>query len=266
MESSRLKTIIILILTLLNLCLLAVLAGRRADQDNVQQQARQQLSSLFSAAGIRLEDEQISDRTPPSSRSFLRSSAQEKELAEFLLGSITASEQSSSASTYTGNNGSAVFHDNGAFEAAGSLSDDGDAFCTSFCKTFSYQGLTFSDDGTSAAATLYREGYPVWNCTVTFTLSGDGVTGVAGTYLPSKSVELAADVTPLSAAAALTAVLETCRTSGAAISQITEVSPCYEYQSTLTAPMTVTPAWRVCTDIDGLSYTVNCSTGVVTVS
>lgn len=266
MESSRLKNIIILILLLLNVCLAAVLVGRRADQDATRRQAQEQLSALFASVGITLDDAVIPDRVPLSVRSFTRSLSAEEEVAAFLLGDITSREQSGSSSSYVGTNGAAVFHDNGSFEAAGTLAaQDADAFCRAFCSTFSYRELQVSPNGTSAAAVLYRENSPVWNCTVTFTLDGDTVTGAAGTYLPEKSTEQPSDTALLSASAALSAVLESCRTSGAAISAITEVSLCYEYQSSLTAPMTITPAWKVRTDIDGLCYTVNSLSGAVTV-
>ena len=62
-------------------------------------------------------------------------------------------------------------------------------------------------------------------------------------------------------AAALTAFQKMRRERQAAVSSVTEVTPCYELQSATSAAMSLVPAWCITTDT-GMYY-VNCISGAV---
>ena len=255
MQSSRLKNIIILILLLTNLSLAAVVVSRQADHQEGLEQVRQQLVTLFAAENVELDEDLISTQTPPLSRTLTRDTQQEEDLAAFLLGkNLRWSDQGGGIHLY------------GSFDAAGSLSEGASApeVCRAFCKEFGYGDLTFSSDGTSATAVQYCDGYPVVNCTVSFTLDSGGLLTVTGTHLPDAYTESAPEEAPLSAAAALDAFLNNHRKSQTAVSKITDVYLCFELQSSASAAMTLVPAWCIVTDISGLNYYVNCITGAVT--
>lgn len=49
--------------------------------------------------------------------------------------------------------------------------------------------------------------------------------------------------------------------SSSVVSSITEVSLCYELQSTTAAPMALVPSWRIVTDT--ATFYVNCISGTV---
>lgn len=173
MQSSRLKNIIILILLLTNLSLAAVVVSRQADHQEGLEQVRQQLVTLFAAENVELDEDLISSQTPPLSRTLTRDTQQEDDLAAFLLGeNLRWSDQGGGIHLYGSDWGGVQFLDNGSFDAAGSLSEGASApeVCRAFCKEFGYGDLTFSSDGTSATAVQYCDGYPVVNCTVSFTL------------------------------------------------------------------------------------------------
>ncbi len=264
MDRYRLKNVIILILLLVNVFLLGSLAYRDSAAQSAQDRALEQLTALFAADGIQLDPAVVPSGTPPAGHTLTRDSAFERSAAAQLLGSGLVYAERWGVYSYTSNNGTALFRDNGSFDAAGTLAaSDGVAFCEDFCKKFHYEILSSQLDGEGSGAILAVRKYsrlPVYNCTVTFTLDRGAVTSASGTLLPEVSAELSEEE-PLSAQAALTAFQAMRRESGAVASSITEVSLCYELQSSVAAPMSLAPAWCIVTNT--LRYYVNCYTGAV---
>ena len=68
MARFRLKNVIILILTLLNLFLLASLFMRKSAENQSRQLAREQLVALFAADNIQIDPALISYQSPPSGK------------------------------------------------------------------------------------------------------------------------------------------------------------------------------------------------------
>ena len=159
----------------------------------------------------------------------------------------------------------AAFRDTGSFDAAGSLSqENAEAFCRDFCKAFSYDTPIFTLDetgsGTATAVRLWN-GTPVFNAAVTFTIDQGRVLSASGALLPEAGAETSSGQKPLSAFAALTAFQQMRHASSSVVSSITEVSLCYELQSTTAAPMALVPSWRIVTDT--ATFYVNCISGTV---
>ena len=167
--------------------------------------------------------------------------------------------------TYSTARGAAIFRDIGSFDAAGSLSqENAEAFCRDFCKAFSYDTPIFTLDETgSGTATAVRlwSGTPVFNAAVTFTIDQGRVLSASGALLPETGAETSSGQKPLSAFAALTAFQQMRHASSSVVSSITEVSLCYELQSTTAAPMALVPSWRIVTDT--ATFYVNCISGTV---
>ena len=267
MESRRLKNIIILILALLNVCLLASLAIRVSAEHASRRQAREQLVSLFAAAGVSLDADLISNETPPSSLTLIRDETEEQSLAAYLLGGTPVrTDQGGGIFGYTEERGAAQFRSNGSFDAVCDrpLKDLTDYF-QEFCDTYGYEELAISlEDGTgTVTAVQYYQDYPVIGCTVTFTVEGGVLKRAIGTHLPDSGATPVAGEEPLSALSALAAFLNTIR-EGAVGTAVTDLYLCYELQSTTTALMTLAPAWCVVTDT--ASYYVNCITGAVSLA
>lgn len=268
MDRRRLKNCIILILVLMNLFLVASLLSRAGNLHTVQRTTTEQQVALFAADGITLDPELISDQTPPAPRTLARDSEQEYQAAAALLGSqLSYSDQGGGIYTYSSSRGAAMFRSNGAFEAAGTLASSGSNFCRSFCEEFGYSEPVFQLDETgtgSASAVRQHEDYPVFNCTVTFSLSEGTLVGISGTLLPPEHTEVPSELQPLSASAALTAFQNLRRENQAVVSAVTDVYLCFELQGTASSAMTLVPAWCIATDTD--NYYVNCLTGAVTFS
>lgn len=265
MDRRRLKSVIILILLLMDLFLLGALVYRRTAARSLQEQAAEELSALFAADGIQLDPGVISQSTPPNGRSLTRDVSLDRKAAAFFLGkALTPYDQGGGIFSYTSSAGAALFRDNGSFDVAGTLSGkDGPSLCRDFCREFHYAEPDSQLDGFGTGVMTAVRQYgnlPVFNAAVTFTLEENVVVSVNGVLLPETYVENGGE-TPLSAQAALTAFQLQRRETGAVASTITGMSLCYELQSTAAAPMALAPCW--CLSTDTVNYYVNCFTGSV---
>ena len=265
MDRCLLKNIIIIILVLVNGFLLASLVMRYTASAQVQRQTEEQLAALFAADGMELNEDVLSQDPPPPVLSLSRDQEREQAAAAFLLGSrMTESGEDGDVVTYSSDRGAARFHSNGAFDAAGDLSDGGaEDVCREFCETFSCGAPVLSLDETgsgTASAVCLHGGIPVYNAAVTFTIDQGDLLSVSGTLLPEEAA--AGDSQELlSAAAALTAFQQARRESYMVVSAVTDLYPCYELVGSTASALSLVPVWCVVTDT--ANYYVNCITGVV---
>ncbi len=266
MDRYRLKNIIILILVLTDLFLLGSLVSRQASRQAARRSSAEHLTELFAADGIQLSPAALSDETPPAPRILARDTAQERQAAAALLGNdLARSDQGGGISSYSSSRGGAMFRSTGAFDAAGTLArEDAMDFCQDFCQRYGYTEPSFRllGDGSTATVTRQYDGVPVFNCTVTFSITGGVLDSVSGTLLPDTFTAAPVETEPLSAIAALTAFQKVRRDTSAAVSSVTELYCCFELQSSASSHMSLVPAWCIVTDTG--NYYVNCITGVVT--
>lgn len=254
---------------LVNAFLLASLASRQQAQRASRRQAEEQLVALFAADGMTLNPDAISSEAPPIGRTLERDTTLEQRAAAFLLGDgVDAADQGGGIYAYNSSSGTALFRSNGSFDAdlsAGSSLGADDI--STFCRKFSYSAPVFQvdEDGSGTASAIQQHGeLPVFNCSITFTFQAGQLTRVSGTLLPETGSASTTEQEPLSAAAALTAFQKMRRESGAVVSAITEVYPCYELQSSTAISMSLVPAWCIVTDT--AKYYVNCIAGTVSFS
>ena len=246
--------------------MLAALAIRGNEERVARRTQQQELVALFAADGMTLDPALIPTDTAVSTYALTRDEAAERKAAAFLLGdNLERTTQGGGIYTYTSQQGAAAFRDTGSFDAAGSLSqENAEAFCRDFCKAFSYDTPIFTLDetgsGTATAVRLWN-GTPVFNAAVTFSIDQGQVLSVSGALLPEAGTETSSGQKPLSAFAALTAFQQMRHESSSVVSSITEVSLCYELQSTTAAPMALVPSWRIVTDT--AAFYVNCISGTV---
>ena len=266
MERYRLKNIIILILVLVNLSLLSSLLYSQKEKHGILRRTEDELVQLFAASDITLARSAISWDTPPASISMSRSSDQERELAQLLLGSPFRETSQGGINTYYSGNGTLQIRSNGSYEATlFHFSTDTAEFLKSFSSAFSYSEPIFSldEDGTgSASLTCLYENRPVYNAGAQLVLTEGKITSVSGTLLP-KIGSLLGETEPLSCSAALTTFLQMRLTEGTVGSSILSTHLCYEFQSTSASAISLSSAW--CIETDVATYYVNASTGTITV-
>ena len=267
MQSARLKNIIIIILALVNLFLLGSLASRQRAQQASRQRTQEQLVSLFAADAVTLPADVISFQSPPTGGTLVRDVELDRAMAVCMLGeNLTYSDQGGGIYAYDSDRGAAIFRSNGSFDATILFSVPNDAAILSekLCETFGYAnhvGDNISEAEFSSSAVRRFNGYPVNNCTISFYFL-DGVLSVSGTVLPDSLTTSGSSTVPLSGTSALTAFLNARRESGAVVSSVEDMYPCYDLQNTAASAMTLVPSWCIVTG-NG-SYYVNCYTGVVT--
>ena len=246
--------------------MLTALAIRGNEERVARRTQQQELVALFAADGMTLDPALIPADTTVSAYALARDETAERKVAAFLLGeNLERTIQGGGIYTYTSQQGAAAFRDTGSFDAAGTLSqENAEAFCRDFCKAFSYDTPIFTLDetgsGTATAVRLWN-GTPVFNAAVTFTIDHGRVLSASGALLPETGAETSSGQKPLSAFAALTAFQQMRHASSSVVSSITEVSLCYELQSTTAAPMALVPSWRIVTDT--ATFYVNCISGTV---
>ena len=246
--------------------MLTALAIRGNEERVARRTQQQELVALFAADGMTLDPALIPTDTAVSTYALTRDETAERKAAAFLLGdNLERTTQGGGIYTYTSQQGAAAFRDTGSFDAAGSLSqENAESFCRDFCKAFSYDTPIFTLDetgsGTATAVRLWN-GTPVFNAAVTFTIDQGRVLSASGALLPETGAETSSGQKPLSAFAALTAFQQMRHASSSVVSSITEVSLCYELQSTTAAPMALVPSWRIVTDT--ATFYVNCISGTV---
>lgn len=266
MDRYRLKNIIILILALVNLFLLGSIIHRYNAQLSSHRNAAEQLSALFFADGMELNPNSIPRDIPSDSLNLSRDPQLEDRAAALLLGqSNTESDQGGGIRAYSGELGTAIFRSNGSFEASGTLGTaDSRSFSQEFCRRFGFSEPEFQLDehgsGTAEAQARW-DNVPIFNCSLQFTFSNGQLIGVEGVLLPKHSAPLLMEEQPLSALAALGNFQKARRETGAVVTAISDISLCYELQSSTTLPLVLVPAW--CIDSNTAKYYVNAITGVV---
>lgn len=267
MESYRLKNIIIMILVILNGFLLVLLSMRQDAEQRSRLRAQEQLIELFAQENIALDPDIILDTQPPSGYTLTQEPKKNQEVAAFFLGKdLSFSEQEDGLFQYSGDTGTALFHDNGSFHMLTSQPvADPENFCQDFCQKFDYENLTFSiesDGSGSATAVQTYHGYLVPNCTVMFMIKDHAVHSISGIFLSGDGIE--SDGNSLSGTAALNLFLGTVQ-KGMIVTAVTNLFPCYEFQSTIAAPLTLVPAWCIVADSasETLHFYINGYTGAV---
>lgn len=222
----------------------------------------EQLSQLYAASGVTLERALVSDFSAavPAVQPT-RDLAAEQSFAAALLGSVTSVDSGGGIYRYYCTDGlsrgSCLFRASGSVEAALSRTvDDPEQFCAALCAPFDYRVEETLTDGSRTLITATRAlgGFPVYNCSLTFTFSGATLTAVSGSFLPPLDID-ENETQPLDAVTSLVSFLDYRNASGAVCTDITALSGGYLLQSSATDPMRLVPVVRVETDVS--NYYVN---------
>ena len=265
MDRSKLKNIIILILAIANLCLLSAIGWRVTEVRTARERTAAELTERFARQNVDLTA-QLPEQTPPAGMTLTRSTDHDAALAQALLGETAmVRDLGGGIYRYSSETGRGAFRSGGSFEITGRLgSGDAESFCRKLCREFGYEEFAMELDEShtgSGSAIQYFNGLPVIHAEVTFLVEEGVLTAVQGVALPNAAAG-PEDPDAMTAATALTLFLEDCRATGAVVSAVTAVTPCYELQSTAAAPMTLSPAYRITADSG--DFYVSCSTGKVT--
>ena len=258
MKTARVKSILILILTFVNVFLLVLLLDQRREEERVYRSAVTHLTALYESKGIRFEPTLLPRSASLPALDAARDLAAEQKLAETLLGSASVIDSGGGIYRYFNGSGLCLVRSSGALEASASLPvSDPAAFCASLFDAFGYRSLSAADGVFTAERTA--GGVPIYNASLRCTFSGDTLVSVTGSFLPPLSVVEALE--GVDAISALVNFLDYCTGSGEVCTEIRSLSCGYLLQSTVSVPLRLTPVWRVTTDVS--EYYVNYQTGEI---
>ena len=259
MNSIRIRNIVIVILALLNAILLALLLGRRAQERAASDRAVRELVSLYAASGISLSPDRIPAQSVFGASDPARDTDAELRFASALLGGETAERAlGGGIRRYSGEAGTCLIRTSGAVEAELSRPvSDPDGFCGELFAAFGYTRL--SSDGSSVTGVRTLGGGAVFNAPLTLTFEGGQLTGVTGTFLPP--VAEAEGSPALDPITALVRFLDYSNASGTVCTEVRAVEQGYLLQSSASAPLRLSPAWRIETDVS--YYYVNLMNGEI---
>lgn len=257
MSWSRLKTIIIFILLLLNLFLLGLVGFIHLRSARYQAEALSEAASVLELNGIRVDRALLPASMDLSAATAARDTGREAELAAALLGSgVTANAAGGGLYVYESEGGSASFRGNGAFSVSfsqpGPAPADRTAWARDLLEGLGLEVWRVEESGDEVLAVQSLNGAPVFSAgqsseTVTFSFDGQGrLTAVSGRLLLGKVTEEPDAQEPVTVPTALIAVFNFIVDNGDICQAIREMLPVY--RAAATDPVRLTPGWRVITD------------------
>lgn len=259
MKTSRLKSIVIVILALVNVFLLALLLVQRVQQRAAYTRRCDALVTLCERSGVALDASLLPRGGALGSLDLTRDPACERSLADALLGSTVSTDSGGGIYRYYNADGSATFRSAGSLELTCTRSvDDLDSFCAGLFSSFGYREAerTLADGTGTVSAVRQVNGTDVFNASLTLRFEYGHFCGAEGTFLPEAP---AAGSGGLDAVSAVVAFLDYRNSTGLLCTEITGVQGGYLLQSTASAPLRLTGVWRIDTNV--ASYYVNQSTG-----
>lgn len=252
-------------LALANLCMAGVLLQRHVQQTQSQERATAEIITLFESQGVSLTQEQVLWDEALKTLELTQDLSLCQSIAQSLLddSDATYTIQDDGTLFYQTDAGTVSFTADGTMEAYGVLGDGTVLeYIQAFCQTYGYDTLAviLSDStGTVTADVTYR-GILVSNISLQFTLEEGQLISVVGTVLP-QTHSATGDSAQVTCLTALSGFLATRRSTGAVVSTVTDVTACYGFSSSATAPMALLPQWRI--DTDNGTYLVDATTGDV---
>ena len=271
MEWSKIKTVILLMLVGVNICLLLLVGVRIGRGALYEDETRQAAIQVLERGGIEFAPDQVPRDIDLPTITVTRDRDSEAEVANTLLGDVTQTGESEVRPRYSGAGGSAEFSMNGSFTVeltqarfrrqAGQTLDEASLDCLEqigFTAT-AEQAVT-RDDTTVLTYSQTREDAPIFSCRVSLTWEGDTLVRMEGSRLAGAE-ESAVTQALLSTPTILMRFLSSVSEGGSVCSRIESMSPGY-LTSGSGRSVQLNPVWRILTDT-GVYY-VDAVTGEVT--
>ena len=265
MKSSRIKSTVIAILALVNVCLLILLVSRRTQERAARSHTVAQLIRLYSENGVELPASLVpAEELRLAAIDPARDLSAEAAFAEDLIGPCAREEVGGGIYRYVGQSGQCLLRASGAVEATLDRAvDDPEAFLASLFGAHGYAALysDLSDGSGTVSAVRALPDATVFNAELTLTFEGGRLLSAAGFFIPP--VESAGERGGgISGVTALVCFLDYSKRSGEVCTAITGVRGGYLLQNAASISQRLIPAWCVGTDVS--EYYVNLTTGEVT--
>ena len=273
MEWSRIKTIILIILAILNGSLLFFLMQRELQNQSAQREARQNAILFLRENGVSVEDETIPQEMTLLPQTVEWDREQERTAAAVLLGDeVQEQAWSDEIYRYYNETGSIQFHRDGTFqgdfvEGAFPIGESTPSdYGLEVLDTLGFLGeetaVRSAQGEDPNSSVTYRQlwnGVPIFNHQVTLTFREGCLVTIEGRRLTGEPQEAAAQKA-ISVPTALFQFYRGVVTLGDVCSQIDSVTPGY-VTSAGSGPSALTPVWHIVTD--ARSYRLDLLTGTL---
>ena len=274
MQWSRIKTIILILLALVNGFLLVLVVGREGTARRQQSETLTAAIHVLERSGIHVEEDILPGEMELSSCTVTRSRDDERAMAEVFLGPVEEESLGGDVFRYvsTKGRGSIQFHSSGAFYAGFSpdaLPLEGKSPAEHAAALMEQVGETWevlsdTTDGSGGTVVLRQlwQGAPVYSCTAEFHYE-DGALRTISNGLRLTGVPVSAPAgAPLSIPTVLIQFLVHTSQWGDVSSEITGLEAGYLFTAGLTGSGAVTPVWHIETETN--VYIMDAFTGELT--
>ena len=259
MEWSKIKSIIILILALLNGFLLFLVMSREIQDSRIQEQARQDAIAVIQGSGVILEEETVPRSSALQPQLVTRDLEVEGDLAARLLGeSVVTEPRGGDVYLYYNDAGSIQFHSTGDFLASFSPgtfplgSQDVTEHAAAVLERLDFTGqplaTSFADGEGSITFCQTWNGTLLLDCLATLNYAGGELVSITdGRRLPG-TPHADPNQSTISVPTALMRLFNGLTELGDIYRQIQSITQAYTLSVTLSGPARLTPVWYVQTD------------------
>lgn len=268
MERARLKSIVIIVLLILNLCLLLLAGGRDRQEKLAQEELRLNTVAFLQKNGISVLENQIPWDELGCVQTTERSGEEERRLAEAMLGTIK-DNATGIAVEYTGDRGTARFYLDGRFllslkEGSTDKVHDPEHQAQKYLQKLGFEVVRVESktegDQTKLVFLQLAEGIPVFTCEIEVLYQNGELRRVQGWRLQGKVQKDNTNQKSLTTPTLLARFVTEIRKNGLSCSEIRAITQGYVYSTgALSSQSTLLPVWRVETDQTNLF--LNCVTG-----
>ncbi len=270
MDKSRIKSFIILLLAVVNVCLLFIVLKNTSAELAVRESGNAALQQVLAKNGITLSEDVVLPKKIPTEITLSRSMLKEKRNLSSLIGSCTAQDLGGNIIYYHGSNGHANYRGTGEFEimldsAIIPLTDTPVASCYSLAKKLGIDyaniepQLIQGDDSLMVTMVCAFDGTPVYNAAISFSYSFNRLFIISGMRPLDTEVSIRVYEDYPDGATVLMSFLDYISSTGGALSEITEVELGYFISSSVSGSCVLRPVWCIITDSG--RYYINGQTG-----
>lgn len=270
MEWRGVKTIIILLLLLVNGFLLALVWGRRIEAAAYDRTALTQAVQVLSASGIEVDADALAPADSLDTLSIERDTAREDKLVSILLGeTVTGDNRGGGLYLYRGESGEVSFRTGG--EISATLNDDvrwytvdpavhAEELLREMGLEAELTAQTEEGDETTVTYRQLWEGVPLFSCTVAFTYRDGQLRSISGTLLVSDTVTRETGTT-LTQPSTLLRFMDGILERGDVCSEILSMETGYRSSQSSSGVTRLSPIWLISSNT--ADYYLDATTGAL---
>lgn len=271
MEWKRLKTIIIIMLLLVNGFLMVVVGTRLGEVRRYEQAALDQAVRVLGSSGIEVNTAAIREVSGPSALTVERSIPQEREMAAVLLGAgVSGQNQSGGLYTYRSDSGTVSFRSGGQVYArledeARWHTDHPETLALGLVKELKLDcrmaGSWMENGSGRVVLRQFREDVPLFSCQLVFVFEEGRLISISG-VLASEELRGEEREDVLTLPTAMLRFMEGVLNSGDVCSRVESMEPGYRMTQSFSNVLRLESVWLITTN--AADYYVNAVTGEVT--